>query len=75
MAPRKSKKGKKPAKKSMARKSPTKRKSSKKMSPGKKVASPTFGGKKFDCRGRKVRSGKKTAKVARVFCKRMKPKK
>lgn len=72
MAPRKSKKA------SKARKSPMKksaRKSSKKTSPGKKVASPTFGGKKFDCRGKKVRAGKKTTKVARVFCKRMKPKK
>lgn len=70
------KKGKK-ASKAKARKSPAKRsrKSSKKHYAGKKVASPTFSGKKFDCRGKKVRSGKKTAKVARVFCRRMKVKK
>lgn len=75
MAPRKSKakKSKSKAKKSSARKAA--RRSSKKAYPGKTVAKPEFAGKKFDCRGKKVRAGKKTKKVARVFCKRMKPKK
>lgn len=70
-------KRKKAKSKSKARKSPARRarRSSKKHSPGKKVAAPSFGGKKFDCRGKKVRAGKSTKKVARVFCHRMKVKK
>lgn len=61
----------KKAKKTTSKKSPARRKSSKKaVRHGKTVASPTFGGKKFKCAGKKVRVGKKTTKVARVFCRR-----
>lgn len=53
--------------KSSAKKSGSKKPAAHK---GKKVASASFGGRKFDCRGLKVRVSKKKTKVARVFCSR-----
>jgi hypothetical protein len=44
-----------------------------KSAPGKHVGSHTFGGRKFDCAGKRVRSGKSTKKSPRIFCRRDKP--
>lgn len=41
-----------------------------KSAPGKHVGSHTFGGRKFDCAGKRVRSGKSTKKSPRIFCRR-----
>lgn len=49
------------------------RKSSKsraKSSGGKTIASHGFGGRKFSCYGKRVRAGKKSTKVPRIFCAR-----
>lgn len=35
---------------------------------GKHVGSHTFAGRKFDCAGKRVRSGKSTKKSPRIFC-------
>ena len=51
----------------MARK---RRKSSKRR--GRSVAHPTFAGRKYDCRGKRVRTGKGRKKSPRVFCAKQK---
>lgn len=38
--------------------------------PGKHVGSHTFGGRRFDCAGKRVRSGRAAKKSPRIFCRR-----
>ncbi len=40
--------------------------------PGKPVGAHTFAGRKFNCAGKRVRAGKSSKRVPRIFCRKEK---
>lgn len=64
------KRGKKGSKKGARRARKGARRARKSAPMGKTLASPTFGGRKFKCYGRRVRAGRSRTKRPRVFCRK-----